>query len=307
MGLRLFQKHGARGQWMGRYVCLPLAAALTVAVQARGQEPTPAPEVSAWQAGARQAVARAEALFAAGKYDAALPEFMRAYRALEGDARQLVLLNNIAVCHEHSARYDQALVFYARYLREAKLSEAERARVVGVVETLRNLVAEARVGSNVPALVWVDGRPVGRAPGVFVLPSGQHLIELQAALYESARRDLVIAAGAHYALRFELNRLSQYRGLSPVYAWVAGGLCVAALATGLGFGLLAKEGDAGARQHPAFVQPGDAERVGRQQVAANVGFGVAGGLAATALVLALLARAGDEPGSRASAATRALP
>ena len=272
---------------------LLLAAAGLVAPARAQMPPTAAAEVGEPAAAARLAVERAEALFAAGSFDAALPEFMRAYAQLDGDARQPVLLNNIAVCHERTARYDQALTFYARYLREAQLSAAERARVETVVETLRNLVASLRIESNVPATVWVDGRPVGRAPGEIVLPSGQHLIELQAALHESARRELVVAARTHVSMRFELNRLSQYRGLSPAYAWVAGGLSVAALVTGAVFGLQASARDAEARQHPEFVRPGDADRVQSRQLAANIGFGVGAGLAATTVVLALLARDAD--------------
>lgn len=276
-------------------VWLLLLAAATIDRPLRAQAPTAAPEV-----GARLAVQRAEALFAAGSFDAALPEFMRAHAALAGDPRQSVLLNNIAVCHERAGRYDQALHYYERYAREARLAGAELARVQAVVDTLRNLVAQVRIESNVPARVWVDGRPVGRAPGELVLPSGQHLIELQAELYESVRRDLVIAAREHYALRFELSRLSQYRGLSPAYAWVAGGLSLAALATAAIFGLSASAADSRAQTYPEFVRPGDAQRVRDQQLGANIGFGVGAGLAVTTLVLGLLARDGQERGSHAS-------
>jgi hypothetical protein len=218
-----------------------------------------------------------------------------------------VLLNNIAVCHERAGRFDQALHYYERYAREARLPAAELARVQTVVDTLRNLVASVRIESNVPARVWVDGRPVGRAPGELVLPSGQHLLELQAELYESVRRDLVIAAREHYTLRFELRRLSQYRGLSPAYAWVAGGLSLAALATAAIFGLSASAADAQAQRHPEFVRPGDAQRVRDQQLGANIGFGVGAGLAATTLVLGLLARDGQERGSRATDLPGAAP
>ena len=286
---------------------LLLLAAAGPSQAARAQAPTGAPEVGEQAVGARRAVQRAEALFAAGSFDAALPEFMRAYDALAGDPRQSVLLNNIAVCHERAGRYDQALHFYERYAREARPSGAELARVQTVVDTLRNLVASVRIACNVPATVWVDGRPVGNAPGEIVLPSGQHLLELQAELHESVRRDLVITARQHYTLRFELSRLSQYRGLSPAYAWVAGGLSLGALAAAAVFGLLASGADADARRHPEFVRPGDADRVRGMQLGANIGFGVGAGLAATGLVLGLLAQRGDERGSRGSDAAGALP
>jgi len=241
---------------------------------------------------AQAIVTRGEALFAAGDYDAALGEFEQAYELLAGHPRRYVVLHNLALCHERSFRYDSALAYYERYLREGGPQAEDRALIERVMGTLRSLLGSVQIASNVHAELWVDDRRLGDAPGTRLLPAGRHVIELRAPLYESARREIDVRARVRHGLRFELERLSQYAGPSPVFFWTGAGLTVAAAATGAVFGVnaLSENADGKARMKidRNLNTIGDERRVDRLALSADIAFGAAAVLAISTTVLFFL-------------------
>lgn len=228
-----------------RAVAAPAALALQLmtAGPARALDDLPSPVSAPPEDGAleraRKMSARATALFDAGHYEAALAEFTRAYTALAGHPRQYFVLHNLAVCNARLQRYDRALELYEAYLQRAPADETDRARVSGEVQVLRSLVGIIVVQSAIGAEVWLDRRYLGRAPGRFTVPAGQHSIEIRAPLYETERRELRVAPGERRTVSFTPRRLSTYRGPSRAYFWSAIGLTGAATVAGTTLGLLA--------------------------------------------------------------------
>lgn len=211
-------------------------AALAPAATSRAQEP--APESPAAEA-ARTIVARAKALFAIGDYRAALAEFTRAYHELDGDPRQAAVLNNIAVCHERMFRYDLALEYYARYLREGAPDEQDRQEVEAVMTSLRDLLGTLRITGNVAAEVWIDDRQFGTLPLDALVPAGAHVVEVRAKAHENARREVRVSARSEQRLHFALEPLAAERGVHPAWFWSAAGIGAAALVTGGALGVAA--------------------------------------------------------------------
>jgi tetratricopeptide (TPR) repeat protein len=254
--------------------------------------PEPVPESVPAPHPAQAIIARGEALFGAGNYDAAISEFERAYELLAGHPRRYVVLHNLALCHERTFRYDSALAYYARYLREGGPQAEDRALIERVMNTLRSLLGSVHIASNVRAELWVDDRRLGDAPGTRLLPAGRHVIELRAPLYESARREIDVRARGRHGLRFELERLSQYAGPSPVFFWLGAGLTVAAATTGavLGANALAEHADGEERmkldRNANTVE--DERRVERLALGADIAFGAAAVLAISSTVLFFL-------------------
>ncbi|HEY8942703.1 MAG TPA: tetratricopeptide repeat protein [Polyangiaceae bacterium] len=188
---------------------------------------------------ARSFIHRAEQLFAAQHYAAALSEFTRAYELLHGHPKQYFVLHNLAVCNERLFRYDVALRLYEDYLRRAPATEDDREAVAAVTRTLHALLATLEVTTSVPVEVWVDDRRMGTAPGSWLVPAGIHVVELRADLYEAQRREVQFSAGKTQKVTFELRRLSTYAGPSPGYFWAATAMTGAAVVAGTAFGLAA--------------------------------------------------------------------
>jgi tetratricopeptide (TPR) repeat protein len=218
-----------------------LACALMVALasaQAHAQESL-APTSSVDADEARTAVARAKALFAVGDYGAALAEFTRAHELLHDDPRQGAVLNNIAVCYERMFRYDLALAFYERYLREGSASAEDRAEVEAVMKSLRDLLGTVRITGVTRGEIWIDDRKLGDVAIDVLVPAGLHVIEIRARGYESQRRELRVSARAVHEVHIQLEPIDTYRGLPSTYFWVGTGLTAAAVITGTVFGVAA--------------------------------------------------------------------
>ena len=278
----------------------PTPAAEAAAPVATEPVPSPAPaaptapEDPAWTR-AREQVARGEALFAVGNYDAALTEFVGAYRQLDGHPRQYVVLHNIALCHERMFRYDLALQFYERYLRDGGQAAEDRAEVAAVARALRGLLATLQVDSNVRAEVWVDNRRMGDAPGEVWLPAGRHVVELRAELRQPSRLEVQVGARETLRVRFDLQPLSNYRGLPPTYFWVGVGLSAAALGVGAILGANAlDQSNSASELGPLHVEdPHAAGHVKDLALAADIGFGTAVVFGVTTTVLFFLTDWGD--------------
>lgn len=208
-----------------RSVLATSLALIMISVAARAED-----EPGDW-AEARRSVERAETLFGAGNFEAALVDYASAYQLLAGHPRRYVVLHNLAVCYERMFRYDEALRNYERYLVEGGPTAEDAAAVTTALDALRGMLATVRVESNVRGEVWVDLRRAGDVPATLTIPAGRHLIEVRATLYETERRELTLSARSNHRIQFELTPLSNYRGLGRGYFFTGAALTGALLVT----------------------------------------------------------------------------
>ena len=214
-------------------------------------ETTPAPNTAATDdaesdpqyAEAKKYFERGVQFFDAENYDAALTEFERAYAHLKGHPKRFFVLDNIGQCHERQFRYDRALEYYRRYLKEGGQAADDRAVVQATIRTLEGLLATLTIQSNVSVEVWVDDRLMGNAPGDVLVPGGLHVVELRAVGYEASKKEVSIAARERQTHAFTLNELSQYEGLHPAYFYSGAAVTAVSLAAGSYFGLKALSED----------------------------------------------------------------
>lgn len=278
-------------------------------------EPAPAPAPAnesaddAQYAEAKKYFERGVQFFEAENYDAALTEFERAYKHMQGHPKRFFVLDNIGQCHERQFRYDRALEYYRRYLNEGGEAAEDRAVVVATIRTLEGLLATLSIQSNVPAEVWVDDRLMGNAPGDVLVPGGLHVIELRAVGYEASKKEVNIAARERQVHAFSLNELSQYEGLSPVYFYGGVALSAASLAAGSYFGLKALSEDEEARDRQKkegefAVSQKEADRVKRLALTADICFASAAVFGVGTTLLYFMTDWGDATDERPPEATR---
>ncbi len=215
------------------------ADAAATATPADAQDSSSAPEDPRYQK-AKVNFERGVTLFEAGNYNAALVEFQTAYDSLEGHPKRFFVLDNIGQCHERLFRYDLALSFYRRYLEEGGPDAEDRAAVEATMRALEGLLATLKIESNVAAEVWVDDRRMGTAPGTVLIPGGRHVVELRAAGHEPSKREVSVAARETEPLRFSLEHIEEYEGLSPIYFWSGAAATGVAAIGGTYFGIKAK-------------------------------------------------------------------
>lgn len=236
--------------------------------------------------------------FDAENYDAALTEFERAYTHMQGHPKRFFVLDNIGQCHERKFRYDRALEYYRRYLKEGGEAAEDRAVVQATIRTLEGLLATLTIQSNVAAEVWVDDRQMGNAPGDVLVPGGLHVIELRAAGYEATKKEVSIAARERQTYEFKLDELSQYEGLSPVYFYSGVALSAVSLAAGSYFGLKALSEDEAGHQSVEedgefAVTPEDEDHVKQLALTADICFASAAVLGVGTTLLYFMTDWGD--------------
>ena len=247
--------------------------------------------------------------FEAENYDAALTEFERAYERLLGHPKRFFVLDNIGQCHERQFRYDKALEYYRRYLKEGGDAAEDRAVVLATIRTLEGLLATLTIQSNVAAEVWVDDRFMGNAPGDVLVPGGLHVIELRAAGYEAAKKEVNIAARERQTHQFTLDELSQYEGLHPAYFYSGVALTAVSLGAGSYFGLKALSEDQAGHdredEQGEFANtPEDEERVKRLALTADICFASASVFAVGTTLLYFMTDWGGSTEERPPEATR---
>lgn len=289
-----------------------LAALALVAVPATAQEPlrVAGGEPRDEQLDRARVIAiHAERLFDAGHFAASLAAYTRAYDVLGGHPRQYFVLYNLAACHERLFHYELALAFYEQYLARAPETEPDRSQVAAIMHMLRGLLGTLVVESSVPAAVWVDARNLGTTPGRWLIPAGRHVVEARAALHESPRQEVQLAAGQVLGLRFVLPRLSTNTGPRPGYFWATTALTGAAVVGGTVFGFLALSAseDGRARADYYLGAQTEAERTRRYALAADIGFGSAALLGATATVLYFITDWTEPTPSRSRGSSRSRP
>lgn len=247
--------------------------------------------------------------FGAENYDAALTEFERAYTHMQGHPKRFFVLDNIGQCHERQFRYDRALEYYRRYLKEGGEAAEDRAVVEATIRTLEGLLATLTIRSNVSAEVWVDDRLMGNAPGEVLVPGGLHVVELRAVGYEASKKEVNIAARERQTHAFTLNELSQYEGLSPVYFYSGVALSAVSLAAGGYFGMKALSEDQAAQDReeedgPFANSQEDADRVKQLALTADICFASAAVFGVGTTLLYFMTDWGDAADERPPEATQ---
>ncbi len=255
----------------------------------------------------RQGVAFAKA----GNCDGAIVEFTAAYRLIPRPNA----LYNIGQCQERLFRYDLAIEYYERYLREAAEDAPDRAAVRAALRTLGNLLGVLHVAANVAAEVWVDDRLMGEAPGDVFVPAGRHMVELRAKGYIPARTEVQLVGREEVDIRLKLIkarttvRVRETTGLSPLVFWSGVGLTAVSAAVGGLFALqvlsLKEEAEEINKYHPDRVQA--QKDVQSAELTADIFFATAGVLAIATTVLAFVTdweqEQKPEPVSKPSAAS----
>ena len=288
--LTLAPTGSARAQTSAEAPPVEAEAQATDEVEAAGDA-----EATAELAEARRRFEQGVALARAGNCDGAIAEFNASLELV----RRPVTLYNIAQCQERLHRYDLALATYRAYLDEAPTDASDRGAVENTMRLLGSLLGRLRLQTNVPAEVWIDDRQRGQAPGEVLVPGGRHVVELRAEGYLPARREVEVAGGREAALEVTLEparqevtileHTTERTRINLAYFSVAAALTVVAAAVAVGFGAEALSRRAEVADLDARLRrPQDLEQIEDAALIADVFWGVAGGLAAVAVVLAIL-------------------
>lgn len=277
----------------------PEAAATPETDPSAASEPTVDPYLEA-----KERVTRAEQLYADGNYDAALTEFEQAYDTMTGHPARNYVLFNVGKCQEKLYRYDAAIRSYRTYLANSGDGAEDKGAVEAKIELLEGLLGTLKVKvsakkGTAPSNyeIWVDGRLIEGSPESFMIPGGNHKVELRAEGFEVANQEVQVPARSEKALTFELTPLAkEYRGLSSTYFWTAAGLAGAAGIVGGTFGVLTVSKKSELKQGaPETITQEDADGLRNQALMADVFFAGAGVCATTAVILAFLTDwSGDE-------------
>ncbi len=246
---------------------------------------------------AKERVGKAEQLYEAGNYDAALIEFKRAYETMVGHPARAYVLYNVARCQERLYRYDAAVASYEKYLEIASDDEADRPKVEATIENLEGFLGTikltVRAAGNAQLKgyeVWVDGHLVGEDLKSFLIPGGTHQVELRAEGFEGASQEIQVPSRSEKSAEFDLKALAkEYKGLSKNYFYAAAGLTVASGAAGATFGIMTLTSRRAVdKLEPEEVAQKDADRVKQNAMIADIFFIGTGVFATTATILAFM-------------------
>lgn len=246
---------------------------------------------------AKERVGRAEQLYTDGNYDAALTEFEQAYATMTGHPARNYVLFNVGKCQEKLYRYDAAIRSYRTYLENSGDGAEDKGAVEAKIELLEGLLGTLKVqviakkGAPPPEYeLWVDGRLLEGSPESFMIPGGNHQVEVRAVGFEVENKGVQVPARSEKSLVFELTPLAkEYRGLSNAYFWTAAGLAGAAGVVGGAFGVLTVSKKSELKQAPPeTITQDDADGLKNRALVADVFFVGAGVCATTAVILAFM-------------------
>ena len=246
---------------------------------------------------AKERVGRAEQLYTEGNYDAALTEFEQAYSTMTGHPARNYVLFNVGKCQEKLYRYDAAIKSYRTYLENSGDGAEDKGAVEAKIDLLEGLLGTLKVKvtsrKGAPPSeyeIWVDGRLLQGSPESFMIPGGNHQVELRAAGFEVENQEVQVPSRSEKSLVFELTPLAkEYRGLPGTYFWTAAGLAGAAGIVGGTFGVLTVSKKSELKQAaPESITQDDADALKNRALTADVFFVGAGVCATTAIILAFL-------------------
>ena len=154
--------------------------------------------------------------YRAGRFADAIAKLEQAMRIVEKSA----FIYNIAKCYEKMGEYDQALIYYRRYLA-IEPNASDRSDVDAIIKALedrlRDNLSELTV-RTVPAGadVYVDdmGKLRGQTPLELRLPAGSHKIVLQKNGYESIARDFEMPDDRPRDLAYGMEKVKNFGGLA---------------------------------------------------------------------------------------------
>lgn len=207
-------------------------------------------------------------LYNEGNYDAALVEFLEAYRL----APSWRIRYNIGQIHYQLGEYAKAIEEFRRYLKEgsSELSDERREFVEKSIAQLRTRIGSISVQSNVEgANVQLDGEDIGKAPlKDFIVDIGRHRIVVEAEGYQRVEKVVHVTADGTEELNIALQKIQYDASGKPIIItkvekektpWlliIAGSVAgVAAISTGV-FGGLALITNNELDGHLAMI-PGD--------------------------------------------------
>lgn len=230
---------------------------------------------------------RAEALFAAGNYDAARSAYEHLYALLDGHAGRHVVLFNVGQCYERAFAYAEAVAAYRRYLAEGGDAEDDAEEVRRRITLLSAMLGAITLHTAVQdARVLVDGRPAVRDGARYVVAEGTHLIEVRAEGREPLTLRRTIRSGETIRIDYAGARTVR-RSRPTAFAAVATSTGVLAISA-MGLGVVAQrrhDALASREGEDAFLSYLDGETPARFGRAANALFITAGFGALAAAIL----------------------
>jgi tetratricopeptide (TPR) repeat protein len=168
-------------------------------------------------------LAKAEAFYSKGKFEDALKAYQSAYKILADPN----ILYRIALCHERSGQYDEAIQAYRSYL-EQNPNDPDKERISGVIRSLekrrapRMATLRFRIQPSDAAL-FIDGaqrleQPDGEGVIDIDLPPGKHDIRVSKEGHFDQVHKIDTSAGESYPLLLSLSQIPpEQEGRKP---WV---------------------------------------------------------------------------------------
>ena len=152
---------------------------------------------------------RAVQLYTQGDYPGAISEFVAAYC----HAPQYLVLYNIAQAFERLARYERAVAYLNRYIRESPADADELREVQSFrVEVLQKLPARLRVATVPPGATvtlstesGIVARGVANAAEPILARKGTYRMRIELAGYELLTRTISLEIGQPYSFYFQLK------------------------------------------------------------------------------------------------------
>jgi hypothetical protein len=272
------------------------------------------PAVDDATARAKEAFSAGQQLYKAGRYAEAVTRFEAAYAAKPHPS----ILFNIARCWEALDEVAKALRSFKDYLHADPDAKDKQAVVDSIANLERKLRAKGLQQIMIfaepkDATITVNGKLLGTSPASTELPAGEHSLAVRAPGFTTVERTFTmqLAKGSELTVVLEktggvassdapvngpgltpsataetsLTATPKKRG--PVFAWVASGLAVAGLGTGIALGVASANTSATlhSQPHPQAEATQMVNDATATAIGANVAYGVAGAAAITAVIL----------------------
>ncbi len=237
-----------------------------------------------------------------GRYRAALKEFETSYQL----SKKAALLFNMAQCYERLGNLKEAIYYRKKYLA-SQPNAPNRSEVTMQIRALQARLAATSIllVGKLPkgARIMVDGKTTVPGPdGAIRTSPGSHQVSIHFHGDELFHAAVALAQGQQLRLpltvrrrpRQNVKRTRSHGKTRYLTTWVTLGSAGAllALATGLGVAALIRANDANDSLQAGYLTTYKQIRSNAKHLAlaADISFGLAGGLAATSLVFYLLER-----------------
>ncbi len=298
----------------------------SISTTAFAAKPKPKPAATAKGPSLKEAKAHYESglkKFNGGDFAGALDDF-KAADAIKSTPQSQ---RYIGLCEDKLGHYAEAVAAYERFLAAvpAKMKK-EGEELTKRVAEIKAMPAKLHVETTPPgATITADGKQMAVTPADIELTPGKHILRLELAGYLPIDKDVDVAYGAKEDVKNELQAkpaeatppapvattpppttpapaepppAEEPQHRSKVPAFITGGIAVAALGVGIGFGIAALGKKSDFDSNP---QEGTAEDGENFALVADMAFGVAITLGVTSAVLFFTKD--DEPAKAANTHT----